>query len=108
VSDTSSPYVQDELFGPFVIAEVFRSDEEAIERGNATRYGLAASVWTANQRRAHHVARRLKSGTVWINAHNKLFAEAETGGYRESGYGRLHGVEGLNDFMESKHVYFEA
>jgi acyl-CoA reductase-like NAD-dependent aldehyde dehydrogenase len=108
VADTSSPYIQDELFGPFVVAEIFRSNEEAIERSNATRYGLAASVWTANQRTAHHIARRLKSGTVWINAHNKLFAEAETGGYRESGYGRLHGVEGLNDFMESKHVYFEA
>jgi len=108
IASTSSPYVQDELFGPLVIAEVFHSDDEAIERSNATRYGLAASVWTANQRRAHHIARRLKSGTVWINAHNKLFAEAETGGYRESGYGRLHGVEGLNDFMESKHIYFEA
>jgi acyl-CoA reductase-like NAD-dependent aldehyde dehydrogenase len=108
IASTSSLYVQDELFGPLVIAEVFHSDDEAIERSNATRYGLAASVWTANQRRAHHIARRLKSGTVWINAHNKLFAEAETGGYRESGYGRLHGVEGLNDFMESKHIYFEA
>jgi acyl-CoA reductase-like NAD-dependent aldehyde dehydrogenase len=108
ITNTESPYVQEELFGPLVIAEAFRSDEEAIERSNATRYGLAASIWTRNQRLAHHIARRLKSGTVWINAHNKLFAEAETGGYRESGYGRLHGVEGLNDFMESKHVYFEA
>jgi acyl-CoA reductase-like NAD-dependent aldehyde dehydrogenase len=45
---------------------------------------------------------------VWTNAHNKLFAEAETGGYRESGFGRLHGVEGLNDFLETKHIYQEV
>ena len=46
--------------------------------------------------------------TVWLNAHNKLFAEAETDGYRESGYGRLHGLEGMNDFLETKHVYMNV
>ena len=51
------------------------------------------------------MARALRDGTVWINDHNKLFAEAETGGYRRSGLGRLHGVDALLDFCELKHVY---
>jgi betaine-aldehyde dehydrogenase len=53
------------------------------------------------------MARAIKAGTVWINCHNRLMAEAETGGYRESGLGRLHGVEGLADFLETKHIYQE-
>jgi betaine-aldehyde dehydrogenase len=54
------------------------------------------------------VASALRSGTVWINAHNKLFAEAETGGHHDSGYGRLHGAQGLDDFLATKHVYQES
>jgi betaine-aldehyde dehydrogenase len=105
--DTASRYIQDELFGPLVVLESFEGDGECVTRANATRYGLAASIWTSNPHRGRRVARALKTGTVWLNAHNKLFAEAETGGYRESGYGRLHGAEGLNDFLETKHTYIE-
>jgi betaine-aldehyde dehydrogenase len=108
VEELSSPYVQEELFGPFLVIERFRDEADAVRRANATRYGLAASVWTRDGARAQRVARALKSGTVWINTHNRLFAEAETGGYRQSGLGRLHGPEGLNDFLETKHVYAEA
>lgn len=103
--DLSSHFVQDEIFGPVITLERFESDDEAVHRANATRYGLAASVWTQDFRVARHMARRIKSGNVWVNAHNRLFAEIETGGYRHSGFGRLHGVEGLNDFMETKHVF---
>jgi betaine-aldehyde dehydrogenase len=66
---------------------------------------LAGSVWTQDGARALRVARALRNGTVWINDHNKLFAEAEMGGYRRSGLGRLHGYEALADFTESKHIY---
>jgi acyl-CoA reductase-like NAD-dependent aldehyde dehydrogenase len=55
-----------------------------------------------------HFSRPLATGTVWINSYNRLFAEAETGGYRESGIGRLHGLEGLNDFLQTKHIYYET
>jgi acyl-CoA reductase-like NAD-dependent aldehyde dehydrogenase len=107
VSDLGSRYVQDELFGPVLVIERYGSRAEAIERANATRYGLAASVWTTDRAAGQAMARELKSGTVWLNTHNKLYPEVETGGFRESGYGRLHGVEGLNDFLSTKHVYWE-
>lgn len=107
VDDTAHRLVQDELFAPIGILERFKNEETAVVSANATRYGLAASVHTQDHARARRVARALKSGTVWINCHNRLFAEAETGGYRESGLGRLHGLEGLADFMETKHIYAE-
>ncbi|MFN9452246.1 MAG: aldehyde dehydrogenase family protein, partial [Rubrivivax sp.] len=106
VSDLGSRYVRHELFGPVLVIERYGSRAEAIERANATRYGLAASVWTTDRAAGQAMARELKSGTVWLNTHNKLYPEVETGGFRESGYGRLHGVEGLNDFLSTKHVYW--
>ena len=108
ISDVAHPLVQEELFGPIVSLETFSDEADAIGKANATRYGLAASVYTRDIGRAMRLSRKLKFGTVWINSHNRLFAEAETGGYRESGIGRLHGAEGLNDFLETKHIYFEA
>lgn len=108
VDDLGSDLVQNELFGPLLVMERFGSEDEAIRRANATRFSLAASVWTQDMRRARRVATQLRSGTVWSNTHNRLFAEAETGGYRDSGYGKLHGTEGLNDFMQTKHFYFET
>ena len=106
--DTSSFFVQEEIFGPFVVLERFEDEKEAVARANHSEYGLSASVWTNDGNRALRVARALRDGTVWINDHNKLFAEAEMGGYRCSGLGRLHGYDGLADFMEIKHIYQNA
>lgn len=103
--DTSASFVQEEIFGPFIVLEKFEDEREAVVRTNHTEYGLAASVWTNDGARAMRVARALRNGTVWINDHNKLFAEAEAGGYRRSGLGRLHGFDALIDFTEIKHVY---
>lgn len=108
VQDLASDFIQKELFGPLLVIERFSGEDEAVHRANATRYGLAASVWTRDATRSRRIAAQLRSGTVWSNAHNRLFAEAETGGYRDSGYGRLHGAEGLNDFLQTKHYYFET
>ncbi|MES2053415.1 MAG: aldehyde dehydrogenase family protein, partial [Pseudomonadota bacterium] len=88
--------------------ERFSNEDEAVARANATRFGLAASVWSSDMKKSRRIAARLRSGTVWSNSHNRLFAEAETGGFRDSGYGRLHGAEGLNDFLQTKHFYFET
>ncbi|MEO3388647.1 aldehyde dehydrogenase family protein [Mesorhizobium sp. CAU 1741] len=108
IDDVRSPLVQEELFGPIVSVETFEDEQEAVAKANATRYGLAASVFTQNLNRATRISRAIRAGTVWLNCHGRLFAEGETGGYRHSGLGRLHGVEGLNDFLETKHVYLEA
>lgn len=105
VEDLNSPAVQEEFFGPVMNIERFQTEAEAIRKANATRYGLSASVWTGDLNRAQRVARALRTGTVWLNDHNKLFPEAETGGIRDSGYGRLHGMEGLGEFLYTKHVY---
>lgn len=104
-SDTHAFFVQEEIFGPLVVIERFEDEAEAIARANHSEFGLSASVWTHDGARAMRVARALRNGTVWINDHNKLFAEAETGGYRRSGLGRLHGYDALVDFQEIKHVY---
>jgi acyl-CoA reductase-like NAD-dependent aldehyde dehydrogenase len=104
-ADTSSFFCQEEIFGPFVVLEKFEDEKEAVARANHTVFGLSASVWTADGDRGMRIARALRRGTVWINDHNRLIAEAETGGYRRSGIGRLHGYEGLADFLETKHIY---
>jgi acyl-CoA reductase-like NAD-dependent aldehyde dehydrogenase len=106
--DTAAFFVQEEIFGPLVVIERFSDEKDAVRRANHTQYGLSASVWTNDGARALRVARALRNGTVWINDHNRLFAEAETGGYRRSGLGRLHGYDALIDFVEIKHVFQDA
>jgi betaine-aldehyde dehydrogenase len=106
--DPNAFFAQEEIFGPFVVLEKFEDEKEAVARANNTVFGLSASVWTADGDRGMRLARALRDGTVWINDHNRLFAEAETGGYRRSGIGRLHGYEGLADFLETKHIYRNA
>ena len=108
IADTASPLVQEEHFGPLVSIETFQDEAEAAAMANATRYGLSASIWTRDVARTLRVGRALKTGTVWVNGHGKLIPEAETGGYGDSGLGRLHGVEALADFLETKHLYVEA
>ncbi|MNQ90963.1 Betaine aldehyde dehydrogenase [compost metagenome] len=103
--DSDAFFCQEEIFGPLLVLEPFEDEADAIMRANHTEFGLSASVWTHDGARALRVARALRNGTVWINDHNKLFAEAETGGYRKSGLGRLHGYDALLDFTELKHVY---
>ena len=108
IGDTAHRLVQDELFAPILNIETFAEPEEAVSLANATRFGLSASVYTEGLRTGQAAARAIKAGTVWLNCHNRLMVEAETGGYRESGVGRLHGVEGLAPFMETKHIYSQS
>jgi len=96
----SSTVAQEEIFGPVLAAMTFRTLREAIELANNTTYGLAASVWSENINVALHVASQIKAGVVWVNSTNLFDATCGFGGYRESGYGREGGREGLLEYLE--------
>src|SRR5436305_10318765 len=98
----SSTVAQEEIFGPVLAAMTFRTLGEAIELANNTTYGLAASVWSENINVALHAASQIKSGVVWVNSTNMFDAACGFGGYRESGYGREGGREGLLEYLEPK------
>ena len=99
---TSSVIAQEEIFGPVLVAMTFRSHNEAVALANNTRYGLAASIWTENINLALDVAPKIKAGAVWINCTNQFDANAGFGGYRESGFGREGGKEGLYEYLKPK------
>jgi aldehyde dehydrogenase (NAD+) len=96
--DPASVLAREEIFGPVLAATTFRTPDEAVALANNTRYGLAASVWTENVNRAFEVAARIKAGVVWINSTNMFDAASGFGGYRESGFGREGGREGLSEY----------
>ena len=103
--DRSMRIVQEEVFGPVVTVERFRSEDEAVELANDTRYGLAGGVWTSDASRAQRVAQRLRHGTVWINDFHPYVPQAEWGGFGRSGVGRELGPTGLREYQEAKHIY---
>ncbi len=90
---------QVEIFGPVLVAMTFRTPAEAVALANNTRYGLAASVWSENINLALDIAPKIKAGTVWINCTNMFDASSGFGGYRESGFGREGGKEGLYEYV---------
>jgi aldehyde dehydrogenase (NAD+) len=92
---------QVEIFGPVVVLMTFRTPAEAVEISNNTRYGLAASVWTENLNTALDLAPKIKAGTIWVNCTNMFDAASGFGGYRESGYGREGGREGLWEYVKA-------
>ena len=98
---------QNEVFGPVLAAMPFETEEEAVELANATRFGLAAGVWTRDVKRAHRVARRIQAGTVWINTYRALTFNSPFGGYKESGFGRVNGAEAIEGFLQTKSVWVE-
>ncbi|MFJ5276863.1 aldehyde dehydrogenase family protein [Streptomyces parvulus] len=103
--DRSMRIVQEEVFGPVVTVERFRTEDEAVELANDTRYGLAGGVWTGDASRAQRVAQRLRHGTVWINDFHPYLPQAEWGGFGRSGIGRELGPTGLREYQEAKHIY---
>jgi aldehyde dehydrogenase (NAD+) len=94
---------QVEIFGPVLVSMTFRTPSEAVSLANNTRYGLAASVWSENINLALDAARQMKAGTVWINCTNLFDASSGFGGYRESGFGREGGREGLYEYLKARH-----
>jgi aldehyde dehydrogenase (NAD+) len=96
----TSIVAQQEIFGPVLAAMTFRTPGEAVELANNTVYGLAACVWSESINVALHVSAQLKAGVVWVNCTNLFDASCGFGGYRESGYGREGGKEGLLEYLE--------
>ena len=95
----SSTIAQVEIFGPVLVSMTFRTPEESVALANNTPYGLAASIWTENINLALDIAPKLKSGVVWVNSTNLFDAAAGFGGYRESGFGREGGREGMYEYL---------
>ncbi len=97
--EPASTVAQVEIFGPVLVAMTFRTPAEAVALANNTVYGLAATVWTENLNLAHDVASKIKAGTIWTNSTNLFDAASGFGGYRESGYGREGGREGMYEYL---------
>jgi aldehyde dehydrogenase (NAD+) len=97
--DPAAATVQEEIFGPVLVSLTFRTPAEAVELANNTRYGLAASVWSDNINLALDAASKIKAGSVWVNSTNLFDGASGFGGYRESGFGREGGKEGLFEYL---------
>jgi acyl-CoA reductase-like NAD-dependent aldehyde dehydrogenase len=100
----SMSIAQEEVFGPVLCVIRFKDEAEAIRIANDSKYGLAAMIWTKDREKANRVARKLRCGTVWINTYGAFPNEAPFGGYKQSGFGRELGKEGLLEFTQNKHV----
>ena len=90
---------QEEIFGPVLAVQTFRTVDEAIEKANNTPFGLSGGVWTDKGAKAFHVSERIKAGVVWTNTFNKFDPASPFGGYKESGFGREGGRHGLEAYL---------
>ena len=95
---------QEEIFGPFLIAIPFDTDEEALELANNVKYGLTAYIWTKDISRAHRIAHGIEAGMVWVNSHNVRHLPAPFGGVKSSGIGRDGGDYSFDFYMETKNI----
>jgi aldehyde dehydrogenase (NAD+) len=95
----SHTIAQQEIFGPVLAVMTFRTPEEAITRANNTPYGLSAGIWTDKGSKMFAIADKLKAGVVWCNTFNKFDAASPFGGYKESGFGREGGLQGLRPYV---------
>jgi (Z)-2-((N-methylformamido)methylene)-5-hydroxybutyrolactone dehydrogenase len=98
---------QEEVFGPVLAVIPFEDEEDALRIANATRYGLAAGVWTENLSRALRVTRALRAGQVWVNTYRSLAVQTPFGGFKESGFGREKGEQALDEYLASKNVMID-
>jgi aldehyde dehydrogenase (NAD+) len=99
---------QEEIFGPVISAISFKDTDELICRANATTFGLGSGVWTRDVSKAHHVARSLRAGSVWVNCYQTMDPAVPFGGYKMSGYGRESGKQHLEEYLNVKSVWIKT
>ena len=103
-ADQKSEIIQQEVFGPVITINSFKTEEEAIALGNDVVFGLASSVFTKDVGRAMRVSQQLEFGTVWVNDHIPLASETPHGGFKQSGFGKDLSAEAVGDYLVTKHV----
>ncbi len=106
--DPDARVAEEEVFGPVLPIWRVSGLDEAIERANASRYGLGSSIWTRSLERASRAAERLEAGYTWVNSVNRIYDELPFGGTKQSGFGKEHGVEALDYYLETKSVVVRA
>lgn len=97
--------VNEEIFGPVLVAAPFDDEEEVVRKANSSEYGLAASIWSNDLRKVHRLIPKIRSGIVWVNTHNPVDPSLPFGGVKQSGYGRELGPEQLEAYLETKSVW---
>jgi acyl-CoA reductase-like NAD-dependent aldehyde dehydrogenase len=99
--------VKEEIFGPVLAVQKFGTFDELVEKANSSEYGLAAGVWTRDVSKAHKYAKAVKAGAVWVNCYNWYDSAVPYGGYKQSGYGRELGLQGLAAMTQTKSVWVQ-
>jgi len=95
---------QEEIFGPVLCVIPFEDEDDAISIANDTRFGLAGDLWSQSLTRIMKVSQGIRTGTLWVNRHLNPGPEVPFGGYKQSGLGRETGMEGLMEFLQTKHI----
>jgi aldehyde dehydrogenase (NAD+) len=99
---------QEEIFGPVISAIPFTDTDELIKRANATTFGLGSGVWTRDVSKAHHLAKSIRAGSVWVNCYQTMDPAVPFGGYKMSGYGRESGKQHLEEYLNVKAVWIKT
>jgi acyl-CoA reductase-like NAD-dependent aldehyde dehydrogenase len=99
---------QEEIFGPVLCVVRFRNEEDLVAQANDSAFGLACGIWTADYRKAWRIARAIEAGTVWINTYKQLSIASPFGGFKDSGFGREKGLQGMRLYQQSKSIYLST
>jgi aldehyde dehydrogenase (NAD+) len=106
--DNDSRLAQEEIFGPVLAVIEYDSESAAIDLANDVDFGLAAGLWTADTARMHRLANEIRAGRIWVNHYKNSDVTAPQGGFKDSGWGRENGVEGIKEFLETKTVWIDV
>jgi len=101
--EATSELIKNEIFGPVLTVQTFRTPQEAVSKANNTSYGLSAGIWSSDLSLINSLTKNLHAGTIWVNTFNKFHPSAPFGGYKESGFGRESGIESLRSYVKERY-----